>query len=603
MQRRTTFLTLLAAAAAGVSACGGETVSTAPVAAFPMPGTLTASPESEISLRGAPADQLGEITVTGSKSGEHPGRMVAHKDGRGASFLPTDEFDDEETVTVRTELRVHGARDGDFTFATVGRPLEGLGSDRDPTSKDLVARREQRGGEASAGVPTFRSRPDLRPPAVEVRKPAGAGVADGFIFLSPKKVFGAKVRPGQQSGPAIVDDEGHYRWFADLEEGNVTDTRVQTVGGRRLLTFWAGRQILGTGEGEIQLYDETYRRVGSVKAGNGYQADFHETTLTDRGTALVGIYNPIDADLRKAGGPRDGRMLEPVVQEVEIGTGRVLFEWHGSQVLDIEDSNQPAPKDRGTPWDVFHNNSIVVDRDGNLIISGREFWQALKLDRRTGEVLWRLGGAKSDFKLGAEAEFAFQHDVQRAPDGTIRIFDNAASPPVRPQSRVLWLDLDERRRTVKVARQVEHPERLSAGTQGNAQPLPGGSTFVGWGSQGYFSEFDRDGTMLFDARLARGNDSYRAYRFPWVGRPRDRPDVAVEDGRVYVSWNGSTETRSWEVLAGAAPDALEPVAEADWADFETSIALPGDPASVAVRALDAAGKELSVSAPVAVRGS
>lgn len=598
--------------AGGLGACGDKekknTVapkidpSTGDIAVFPMPGTTTASPASEISFRGAPRGKLGRIEVTGSESGPVKGRLMPHADKEGASFVPDDEFEEGETVTVKTTLDVHRGKDGEFSFQTVERPLEGLGSDRDPTDPALEARREQAGELPEGTAIRFRSRPDLRPPDVELQQPTEKGTGMGYIFISPKKVFGSEQRAGVQSGPAIVDDQGRFVWFANRPEGNVTDLRLQTVGGKRLLTFWAGRQILGTGEGEISLFNNRYEKVGAVKGGNGYQLDFHETTLTKRGTALVNIYNPLDRDLSEVGGPKDGRILEPVIQEIEIETGRVLFEWHGSEFLDLDDSKEEdLPKDRGDVWDFFHNNSVVEDDDGNLIISGREFWQAIKLDRRTGEVLWRLGGDDSDFKLDKEATFSFQHDIQRDPDGTIRIFDNAASPKQRPQSRVLWLDVDEQEKTASLVRQIEHPEKLSAGTQGNAERLPNGNVFVGWGSQGYFSEFTKDGDMLFDARVERGNDSYRAYRFPWTGRPDDRPAAVVEDGKVYVSWNGSTETARWEVLGGGSKDDLAPIGTAGWDGFETAITLKGRPKVVRVRALNAKGRELALSAPVTVK--
>ena len=146
--------------------------------------------------------------------------------------------------------------------------------------------------------------------------------------------------------------------------------------------------------------------------------------------------------------------------------------------------------------------------------------------------MWRLGGKESDFRMlgrrsrvpapsggtrrqGQEtgprtvtaAQFAWQHDVQRHADGTLRVFDNASAPPVRRASRALFLRLDEQARTATVASVFEHPDDLLAGTQANVQALPNGTLFVGWGSQGYFSELTPDGAVLFDARVARGNGS------------------------------------------------------------------------------------------------
>ena len=358
-----------------------------------------------------------------------------------------------------------------------------------------------------------------------------AGVAEGSMFVSPKKVFGARKRPGLQSGPLILDNRAEPVWFAPLSDGNVSDFRVQSYRGRPVLTWWQGRQVLGSGEGIIQMVDSAYRSIRRVRAGNDYSFDFHEAVVTEQGTLLGLVYNPVDLDLRSVGGPRDGRVVDGIVQEVDIATGRVLFEWHSLGNVALQEGYGPVPRKRRGLYDYFHVNAIGIDTDGNLLVSGRETWSVLKLDRRTGATIWRLGGKRSDFRLPRSGRFAWQHDAQRAPDGTIRIFDNEAAPKVRSRSRVLWLALDEANRTARVARSAEHPAGLLAGTQGNAQALPNGNTFVGWGSQGYFTEYGAGGRVLFDARVARGNDTYRAYRFPWSGTPGGRPALAARAPR------------------------------------------------------------------------
>ena len=129
-------------------------------------------------------------------------------------------------------------------------------------------------------------------------------------------------------------------------------------------------------------------------------------------------------------------------------------------------------------------------------------------------------------------------------------------------SRALTVRVDERAKTAKVVRELKHPKKLLSATQGGAQPLPNGNTFVGWGSQRYFSEYDAEGKLVFDAEFARGNDNYRAYRLPWEGRPAERPKVvaARSGGTVTAtaSWNGATEVARWQLLAGPSEDALEP---------------------------------------------
>ena len=111
------------------------------------------------------------------------------------------------------------------------------------------------------------------------------------------------------------------------------------------------------------IVDHAYRELARVKAGNGYQSDLHEFLITSRGTALIAIYSQVDADLSAVGGPRDGQVVEGIIQEIDIPTGRVLFEWHSLDHVGLDESYRSYPTDPGA-FDYFHLNSIGVDTDG-----------------------------------------------------------------------------------------------------------------------------------------------------------------------------------------------------------------------------------------------
>jgi hypothetical protein len=284
----------------------------------------------------------------------------------------------------------------------------------------------------------------------------------------------------------------------------------------------------------------------------------------------------------------------------------VVFEWHSLDHVPISESHYDVPREPNRPWDYFHLNSISEDEDGDLILSARHTFAVYKIDRETGEVLWRLGGKRSDFEMAPGTRFAWQHDARRAPDGTITILDNAhtESGPARARtltdhvetSRAIALELDEDARTVRLARAVHEPRGLLADAQAGTHMLANGNLFVGWGSLRFFSEFAPDGTLVFDGRMAAPNNSYRAYRARWRGRPRTRPAIGVRDGDAFASWNGATEVARWELLAGPR---LRPVARARRTGFETRIDLPAGASRVAVRALDARGRALGRAEAVA----
>jgi arylsulfotransferase ASST len=226
-----------------------------------------------------------------------------------------------------------------------------------------------------------------------------------------------------------------------------------------------------------------------------------------------------------------------------------------------------------------------------------------RVDRRTGEVAWRLGGKKSDFEMGEGTVFAFQHDARRQPDGTITLFDNRGAA-MDDQSRGIRLKLDEEAMTATLVQEFTHPEEPFATYQGNVQVLPNGNVFVGWGSAPYLTEHDADGELLFDAGFPPEVESYRAFRSPWTGRPDGAPDLAGESGSqgrvtLYASWNGATEVASWEVLAGPKLEELEAVGEVPRMGFETAITFNTEEPYVAVRAKDRSGRALG--APRAMR--
>ena len=453
----------------------------------------------------------------------------------------------------------------------------------------------------NGGAWAFRSRPDLVPPAVSIAR-RSERTAPGYVFVAPKNGPG-ETGPGQR-GPMIVDNEGRPVWFRPLREDGVDamDFKVQRYEGRPVLTWWQGLHT-AYGLGEFALLDGSYEEVTRVRAGGGYEADLHELLITPADTALMTIYEPVPQDLSSLGGSANGVTAEGIVQEVDIETGEVLFEWHSLDHVGIEESYFPPPEDPAEPFDYFHINSIDVDTDGNLLVSARKTSAAYKIDRRSGGILWRLEGKRSDFRLDPGARTRYQHDARRRPDGTLTIFDNGEEGESEV-SRAVVVRPDEAAMSVGLVREYVHAGRRLCVTQGNAQTLPNGNAFVGWGSEPGFSEFHADGELLFDANFTAGVESYRAFRFPWVGVPAEGPAVAAEPGpspgeiSVHASWNGATEVASWGILVGPSPDRMRTLGLASRSGFETSVAARTVGPYVGVEALDRRGRTLGRSAAV-----
>jgi hypothetical protein len=461
------------------------------------------------------------------------------------------------------------------------------------------------GADTTNGLHSFVSAPDLTPPLVDVASPANA-TAPGYVFVAP--FSGPTSTPGGSShGPLILDDGGEPVWFLPVQGRTAMNLRVQRYRGRPVLTWYEGYvSAQGSGYGgDFVIADDSYRELARVKAGHRLQGDLHEFVITSRGTALIAIFSEVGGDASAIGGPAEARVVEGIVQEIDIATKRVVFEWHSLEHVPVDETcrtdlaNQPNV-------DYFHLNSIGVDLDGQLLVSARHTSCVYKVDRRSGAVLWRLGGRKSDFAMGPGATFNFQHDARRHADGTITVFDNGAWGPqgvVERASRGLRLAVDDRARTATVVAEYRTPDPRLTVAMGDVQTLPDGGVFIGWGTAGPYSELGPEGDLRLDARFADGSMTYRAFRSPWVGRPATVPSIVVttdENGvpsTVHVSWNGATEVRSWELRTGTAPSRLRAVATVPRAGFETAIPLPAPTPYLAVAALDAAGRRLAVTKP------
>ena len=298
---------------------------------------------------------------------------------------------------------------------------------------------------ADADVDYFVSRPDLRPPAITVTPGPGAGAASQprYLFIAPRGYAAGSPSPGQ-SGLMIVDRQGQLVWFGPPLGGTPLNFAVQQYRGQPVLTWSAGSvNAVGVTTGTSYIADRSYRVIATVRAGNGAQTDLHEFNLTPQGTALLTAHRKVPADLSPVGGPVKGAVLTSIAQEVDVTTGKVLFEWNSLDHVDVTESHQAlAGGTDQAPYDYFHMNSIALAPDGDLLISSRNTWTIYKVARPGGQVRWRLGGKKSDFEVGPGAGFSWQHDARMPQPGLLTLFDNASSPPEEAQSRALLLDVE-----------------------------------------------------------------------------------------------------------------------------------------------------------------
>jgi hypothetical protein len=352
------------------------------------------------------------------------------------------------------------------------------------------------------------------PPVTVLTK--GADNGNGDIFLAPQS-------GGQYgTGPEIVSITGQVLWFHQLPAGTfAADFRTQTYLGKPVLTWFQGS---GTG-GEAVIYNARYQQIATVKPANGYLSDFHEFLITPWNTALILADRIGTADLTSLGLSAHQPVVDGVVQEIDIKTGKLLFQWVSSDHVPYSDSHAPMGQP-GQPWDWFHINAVHLDTDGNLLISSRFTWTIYKVNLHTGAMMWQLGGKHSTFALKAAPGqkldrageiFAFQHDPEALGGNVYTVFDDESDgqSTLYSSSRAVTISLDPATGTATLIKSVNQPEGLTAGATGNAQTTKNGDLFVSWGGLSYFSEFSPSGKLLFNAKLPTDVATYRAYRLPW----------------------------------------------------------------------------------------
>lgn len=558
---------------------------------IPFPGTPDAAPSSDIIFSSLRPPEIESVSVIGSRSGAHVGHLVALPDRAGTAFIPEHGFTSGERVSVSAVLRsaaaagASGARGSSqlrFSFG-VSTPVRL----REQTDAALAR--------ASGGTSrSFVSAPHLHPPLVSFSSDHDHNSGD--IFISPNHT--------SQVGPMVVNGLGHLVWFSP-RSGSAFNFEVQHYNGQPVLTWWQGNVVgIGYGaHGEDVIMNRSYQQVAVLHGGNGYSSDLHEFQITRKGTALIDAYVPEKANLTSVGGSSNGTVLDCVIQELDIKTGKVLWEWHSLGHVPLSASYRTPASFHSKPYDYFHLNSIEQLPDGNLMVSARNTWALYKINSATGQVMWTLGGKQNNFHEGPGTDFYWQHDAHIQGD-LLTVFDDAWDGVSGQQresessAKVMRINIDAR--TLTLVRRFTHSPPLIAGAEGSAELLPGGNLFVGWGSDPEFSEYGVHGKQVLNGSLPLGTNTYRAYRFPWTGEPTTRPSVALVPAgngnlKVYESWNGATQVASWRVLGGSSSSSLGSFSTTKVTGFETQETLHSEPATIEIEALGSGGNVLGTT--------
>ncbi|KAE9387805.1 hypothetical protein BT96DRAFT_890908 [Gymnopus androsaceus JB14] len=418
--------------------------------------------------------------------------------------------------------------------------------------------------------------------------PANSQVS-GYFFFSPLGLGNLEM-----SGGLILNPDGTLVYStADLALVGTVMRGPMRYRGKDYLTLWPVRLPL-IGNGYNVLLNSSYDVVVNITtSGLSVGADLHEFLITADNTALMTAYPTTAYDLQSFNGSQDGYVLNCVVQEVDIATGKPLFTWQALDHVHPSECSTPlgtpftGDGTAESPWDYFHTNSIQKNDDGTYLISSKHC-STLYLVDASGEIIWRMGGEKSDFTMKNGTNFTFQHHARSHGPKVISVFDDGAAgwEVDVPYPRGLLLDYDDSAMTVSLLSERLPFNRSSPSTsEGSVQVLSNGNSIVGWGSMPAYSEHDRRGDIMWSAQFAASNEvsAYRLFLQPWVGRPRTPPLMSIanssstENVTVYAWWNGATETTSWQLRGSSLESPLKTITltAVNKTDFETTLTYTG----------------------------
>jgi hypothetical protein len=273
-----------------------------------------------------------------------------------------------------------------------------------------------------------------------------------------------------------------------------------------------------TGSHPSYGYYAEYTPAGDVVAR--YQApaplytDNHEFLMTPSGGSYE--FHLLSYDIRRTdttviGGVPDAQIAGH--QILRIGaSGVVEFMWNAWDHFVIEDWVDGPPEGR------TRDTGDDIDRDGHYILSIRNFGEVTKIDSRTGDVIWRLGGRNNEFTFVDDPQVGFsaQHFARILDNGNLLLFDNGMLHQQRI-SRGVEYAIDTENMTATMVREMRRNPDLYTAFLGSTQRLSNGNTLVGFGTRGIATEFNSDDKVVWEVAATVDGLLLGIYRFIRIG--------------------------------------------------------------------------------------
>ncbi len=485
---------------------------------FPLPESRLLSPETTIILKlhNSYLDQIKNIDnlihVTGN-NGEYSGKNFFSTDEQTIIFKPNRDFRQGEEITVTIRTSQFYENDFEYKFeiaANASNRIDGLLKEQYPAVDAAVRNRGSTDIRLINGVAVPSDFPEIE------TKQYGS-TAPGLVFYSSNfrsEGTGNYLIACQNDGTPYM-----YKRFAGV--GNSANFVLHPTGVLSAYFFHpAHHVVLNENLDIIDVYDP----------GHGYRGDDHELVILENGHALMISEQHVRIDMSKIvpGGNPNANVQGNMFQEFDKDKN-VIFEWRTWDHYRLQDAIGINLREGNI--DYVHMNSVSLDYDGHYIISSRHLNEVTKINRNTGEMIWRFGGAHNQFDfINDDLRFSWQHHVRAIKDkpGHYTLFDNGNKRNPN-YSRAVEYKLDTSAMTAEKVWEYRYKPDKHSGMMGSVQRLPNGNTFIDWSTTPpvHACEVTPDGKMVFEL-FSYGASTYRAHRFQWHGM-FDKPHLIVEN--------------------------------------------------------------------------
>lgn len=430
------------------------------------------------------------ITVKGSKSGLHSGKIVITSDSKSFLFIPDQPFSLNEIVEVKINRIKSGStlnKSLSYSFQTEAARLNNKFYDSFTSEFRNASDNKIENNSDSIGLPVISVNISNNP-------------SPGQLYINNFPFTAIPFTPYNLN----VDNNGVIVSSTDQSSRiRVVDYKRQPNGLKTFFSYLNARYY---------AVNEMNAIVDTFVCGNGYITDQHEIKILNNGHVLLMSYDHqlIDMSLIVPGGNPNAEVIGLIIQELDQNKN-VIFQWRSWDHIAITEAiheNLTAAQ-----VDYVHGNAIERDNDGNILISSRHLSEISKINRSTGNFVWRLGGVHNDFTFPNDSiKFSYQHDIRRIANGNVTLFDNGNyhSPSF---SRAVEYQLDEVNKVATLVWEYRNSPSLYGFAMGSAQRLKNGNTLISWGSTNpNITEVTPNGNIALEMSLPAGIYTYRAFR-------------------------------------------------------------------------------------------